>query len=200
VVVVQEIFGVNSQIRAVADDFAQHGYLAIAPATLDRYERGVELGDTGDDLKKAFELYGKLKPETALLDVAAAFKFVEAEQTKGIAVVGFCYGGFMSWLAATRGASVHMQPACTVGYYPGGIGHVATEQPSCPVMLHFGAQDSHIGADQSDAVRNAHPEVEIFIYEGADHAFAGKERTAYNPAQAKIADARTLDFLAKHIA
>lgn len=200
VVVVQEIFGVNSQIRAFADRLAGEGYVAIAPATFDRYEKGLELKDTGDDLKKAFEMYGKLKPETALLDVAAAFKFVEAEDHKGIAVVGFCYGGLMSWLAATRGETVKMRPSCTVGYYAGGIGNVATEEPSCPVMLHFGADDSHIGKEQIDAVAKAHPEVEIFVYPGSDHAFAGTERSAYNPEQAEIAWGRTKEFLATHIA
>jgi carboxymethylenebutenolidase len=200
VVVVQEIFGVNSQIRGVADMFASQGYVGIAPATFDRYEPGLELKDTGDDLKKAYEMYGKLKPETALLDVAAAYKFVEGEDHKGIAVVGFCYGGLMAWLSATRGEDLKMQPSCTVGYYPGGVGKVATEEPSCPVMLHFGGADSHIGTDQIDAVRTAHPDVEIFVYEGAEHAFAGTERAAYNPEQAKLAQERTLAFLATHIA
>ena len=201
VVVVQEIFGVNSQIRDVADMFASQGYVGIAPALFDRFEKGVELKDTGDDLKKAFgELYPKLKPEVSLLDIAAAYKFVEAEDHKGIAVVGFCYGGLMAWLSATRGEELKMQPSCTVGYYPGGVGKVATEEPSCPVMLHFGANDSHIGKEQIDAVREAHPDVEIFVYDGADHAFAGTERSAYNPEQAKIAQDRTLAFLATHIA
>ena len=200
VVVVQEIFGVNSQIRAFADLMASNGYVGIAPATFDRYEKGLQLKDTGDDLKKAYEMYGKLSPDTALLDVAAAYKFVEAEEHKGIAVVGFCYGGLMAWLSATRGENVEMQPSCTVGYYAGGIGQVAKEEPSCPVMLHFGANDSHIGKDQIDAVRSAHPDVEIFVYEGADHAFAGTERSAYNPTQAAIALKRTLDFLATNIA
>jgi carboxymethylenebutenolidase len=200
VVVVQEIFGVNGQIRAVADFYADQGYVGIAPATFDRYERGLELTDQGDDLKKAFEMYGKLNAETALLDVAAAYKFVEKEDHKGIAVVGFCYGGLMAWLSATRGETLKMQPSCTVGYYAGGIGKVATEEPSCPVMLHFGANDAHIGPEQIEAVRKAHPEVEIFVYEGADHAFAGTQRAAYNPEQAKIAQERTLEFLATHIA
>ena len=200
VVVVQEIFGVNSQIRAFADRLAGEGYVAIAPATMDRLEPGLELKDTGEDLKKAFSLYPQLKVETALLDVAAAYKFVEAEDHKGIAVVGFCYGGLMAWLSATRGETVKMRPSCTVGYYAGGIGGVAKEEPSCPVMLHFGANDSHIGKDQIDAVREAHPEVEIFVYEGADHAFAGTERSAYNPEQAEIAWGRTVEFLATHVA
>ncbi len=200
VVVVQEIFGVNSQIRAYADDLAKQGYVAIAPAIFDRFEPGIELKYDGDDQKKAFELYGKLSPEKALVDIAAAYKFVEAEDHKGIAVVGFCYGGLMSWISATRGETLKMQPSCTVGYYAGGVGSVATEEPVCPVMLHFGLNDSHIGAEQREAVKAAHPEVEIYTYEGAQHGFAGTERAEYLPAAAKLAWERTLEFLRTHIA
>ncbi len=174
--------------------------MAIAPALFDRIEKGVELGYDGSDMQRAFGLYGKLNPELALLDVAAAFKFVEAEDHKGIAVVGFCYGGLMSWLSATRGETVKMKPSCTVGYYAGGIGNVAKEEPSCPVLLHFGADDSHIGTDQIEAVRTAHPEVTIYVYEGADHGFNCDQRGSYNPEAAKLAKARTLEFLRTHIA
>ena len=200
VVVVQEIFGVNKSVRSVADGFAKAGYCAIAPALFDRIERGVELGYEGEDMKKAYELYGKLSPETALLDVAAAFHFLQKEDQKGVGVVGFCYGGFMSWLAATRGDKLTMRPACCVGYYPGGIGSVATEEPSCPVMVHFGGDDSHIGEDQIEAVRNAHSEVEIFVYPGAKHGFSNHARADYNPQQATLAGERTLEFLKKHLA
>lgn len=200
VVVVQEIFGVNAQIRGVCDAFANEGYIGIAPALFDRFERGVELKDTGADLQRAFgEFYPKLKPEVALLDVAAAFAEAKKEQGS-VAVVGFCFGGLLSWLAATRGEALEMQPACTVGYYPGGIGNVAKEEPSCPVMLHFGENDSHIGKDQIDAVRTAHPEVQVFTYPGAEHGFAGSERTAYNLEQASIAWGRTLEFLRTNVA
>jgi carboxymethylenebutenolidase len=185
---------------SVADGYAAEGYVAIAPALFDRIEKGVELGYDGSDMQRAFGLYGKLNPELALLDVAAAFKFVEAEDHKGIAVVGFCYGGLMSWLSATRGETVKMKPSCTVGYYAGGIGNVAKEEPSCPVLLHFGADDSHIGTDQIEAVRTAHPEVTIYVYEGADHGFNCDQRGSYNPEAAKLAKARTLEFLRTHIA
>ena len=199
VVLVQEIFGVNSQIRAYADRLAEAGYIVIAPAIFDRYEPGLELKDTGDDLQKAFEMYGKLSPETALLDVAAAAAYVQSRVTEGTAVVGFCYGGLLSWLSATRGETLGMKLACTVGYYPGGIGQVANETPTCPVMLHFGERDSHIGKDQIEAVEAAHPEVEVFVYPKSDHAFAGTERTAYNPEQAETAWDRTLAFLGKNL-
>jgi carboxymethylenebutenolidase len=198
-VVLQEIFGVNPSIRAVADDYAKHGYLAIAPALFDRFEKGLELGYTGDDLKKAFDLYGKLNPDTQLLDVAAAAEHV-AGAGKGTGVIGFCYGGLLTWLSSTRAKALKINLKAAVGYYAGGIGNVASEQPSCPVQLHFGADDDHIGKDQVDAVRNAHPDVEIFLYEGAGHAFANEARASFVPAASKLAHERSLQFLNSHIA
>lgn len=198
-VLVQEIFGVNPHIRRVADDYAKDGFVVVAPALFDRYEKGVELKYEGEDLKKAFDLYQKLNPATALLDVSAAYDQLRAEG-KGIGVIGYCYGGFMSWLSATRGETVKMQPSCIVGYYPGGIGTVANEEPSCPVMLHFGEDDDHIGKDQVEAVRKAHPEIEVFVYQGAGHGFNCDARGSYNPDAAKLARERSLDFLKKNIA
>ena len=200
IVVVQEIFGVNSHIRGVADDYAQQGYVAIAPALFDRLEKGVELGYEGADMQRAFGFYQKLNPDTALLDVSAAYHLVKAEDHKGIAVIGFCYGGFMSWLSATRGETVKMRPDCCIGYYAGGIGNVAKEEPSCPVMLHFGGKDTHIGPEQVEAVREAHPEVTIWVYEDAEHGFNCDQRGSYNPAASKLARERTLEFLRTYIA
>jgi len=198
-VVVQEIFGVNSHIRSVADGYAKDGFLAIAPALFDRYEKGVELKYEAEDMQRAYGLYGKLDPKTALLDVAAAFAKVQ-ETVKHVGVIGYCYGGFMSWISATRGPSVGMDPRCTVGYYAGGIGNVATEAPSCPVLLHFGGADTHIGPEQIEAVRSAHPDVTIYVYEGAEHGFNCDQRSSYNPDAAKLARERSLEFLKKHIA
>jgi carboxymethylenebutenolidase len=198
-IVVQEIFGVNQSIRDVADSYAKDGFVAIAPALFDRFEKDLELTYEGEDLKKAFELYGKLNPDTQLLDIAAAYDFVKPAG-KGIGIIGFCYGGLLSWLTATRGEDLKMQPACAVGYYAGGIGKVAAEEPSCPVQLHFGAADDHIGSDQIDAVRSAHPEVEIFLYEGAGHAFANEARSSFVPAAADLARQRSLEFLKANIA
>ena len=199
-VVVQEIFGVNSHISSVADGYAKDGFLTIAPALFDRMERDLQLSYSDEDLKKAFGLYPKLNPDLSLLDVAAAFEHV-AKAGKGTGVLGFCYGGLVSWLSATRGENLKMQPGCCVCYYPGGIGKFATEEPVCPVMLHFGAEDSHIGKDQIDAVRTAHPEVEIFVYGGAGHAFnRDPHPAAYHPASAKLARERSLKFLKNNLA
>jgi carboxymethylenebutenolidase len=198
-VLIQEIFGVNGHIRRVADGFADDGFLVVVPALFDRYEQGVDLKYEGEDAKHAYELMGKLRTETALLDIAAAYELAK-EAGKGIGVVGFCFGGLMSWLTATRGENLKMQPSCCVGYYPGGIGKFATEEPSCPVMLHFGGNDSHIGKDQIEAVRSAHPEVEIYVYDNAGHGFNCDSRVDFYPPAAALARERTLSFLKTHIA
>jgi carboxymethylenebutenolidase len=198
-VLIQEIFGVNAHIRGVADGYAKDGFLVVAPALFDRTERNVDLKYEGEDMQHAYSLYQKLSPETALLDVAAAYQWAK-ESEKGIGIVGYCYGGLMSWLTATRGESSKMQPSCCVCYYPGGIGHFASEEPSCPVLLHVGARDSHIGSDQIDAVRSAHPEVEIFVYEDADHGFNCDVRASYHAPSAVLARERTLAFLKRHVA
>lgn len=197
-VLVQEIFGVNEHIRSVADGYAKDGFLVLAPALFDRYERGVELKYTGEDSNKANALWKKLNPDTALLDLAAAYENLQSSGKK-TGVLGYCFGGLMSWLSATRGEKVRMHPGCCVGYYPGGIGKYATEKPSCPVMLHFGGADSHIGADQREAVHKANPTVEIFVYKGAEHAFNRDVHTSYHPEAAKLARQRSLDFLKKHL-
>jgi len=150
-------------------------------------------------MKKAFGLYPKLDPNVSLLDIAAAFHHAR-QAGKATGVLGFCYGGLIAWVSAVRGENVRMQPDCCVGYYPGGVGKFAAEEPACPVMLHFGGADDHIGKDQIDAVRTAHPEVEIHIYDGVGHAFANPDRPSYNDAAAKLADQRSLEFLKRNLA
>ena len=203
IVVVQEIFGVNKSIQAVADSYAKDGFVAVAPAIMDRIEPGLNLGYGEADLKKAFSLYPKLNPDDSLKDIAAAFKYAEGI-VDSVGVLGFCYGGLMSWVTAVRGNFEAIEPACCVCYYPGGIIKYAAEEPACPVMIHFGGADDHIGQDQIDAVEKAHAkhegEVEIFIYEGAAHAFANPDRPSYKADAEKIARARSLDFLKTHIA
>jgi carboxymethylenebutenolidase len=198
VVVIQEIFGVNPHIKRVTDSYAAEGYLAIAPALYDRFKRDIELKYTGLDMAEAVTLMKLLSTESALKDVAAAFKHVQASQAK-VGVVGFCYGGFMSWISACRGASAGIDPACCVCYYPGGIGGVATEQPTCPLIIHIGSDDSHIGQDQIDAIKAAHPEIPLYLYADAKHGFNCDARDEYNPAQAAVARERTLAFLTQYV-
>lgn len=199
-VLVQEIYGINAHVRSICDGYAKDGFIVVAPAIFDRFERGLELAYSGDGQKRAFELYGQLKPEPTLLDVAAAYEFAKGTG-KGIGVIGFCYGGLTTWWVATRGASYKMEPKCCVGYYAGGVGKFATEEPTCPVMLHFGAEDDHIGSDQVEAVKAAHPEVIVYVYEDTGHAFnRDVDPVHYNAAAAKLARERSLAFLKEHIA
>ena len=192
VVVAQEIFGVNSHIRNVCDGFAADGYLAIAPALFDRYERGVDIGYTPPDVAKGRELKSQAQIEPALLDIDAARAAVASAGK--VAVIGYCWGGFVAWMAAARVAGF----ACAVPYYGGGILDAAAEQPRCPVMAHFGERDSGIPVAGVRQLMARHPDAQIFIYD-ADHGFNCDQRAAYNPAAAKIARERTLDFLRRHV-
>lgn len=192
-VVVQEIFGVNAHIRSVADGYARDGFLAVAPALFDRIERGVELAYDGADMQKAMTFIPKLNVENALADVAAAMDFAAAATGKKVGVVGYCFGGTIAWLAATR-----HHPAAAVGYYGGRIANYAAETPSAPVMLHFGKQDKHIPAEEIEKISSAHPDVEIYEYD-AGHGFNCDARASYNQQAAQLARERSLRFLLKHL-
>jgi carboxymethylenebutenolidase len=193
-VVIQEIFGVNAHIRSVADGFANDGFLAVAPALFDRIKPGIELGYEGPDLQTAMSLIPKINPEKSVVDMGAAIDYAAQSTGKKVGVVGYCFGGTLAWLSATR-----LHPAAVVGYYGGRIGNYAAETPHCPVMLHFGRLDTHIPAEEVEKVNSAHPEVEIFWYD-AGHAFNCDARASYNAAAAKQARRRTLQFFSKHLA
>src|SRR5580658_675927 len=193
-VVVQEIFGVNAHIRSVADGYAADGFLAVAPALFDRIERGVELGYEGADMQRARSFLPKLDVEKSLADAEAALSFAKAETAKKAAVVGFCYGGTIAWLAAAR-----LHPAAAVGYYGGRVSNYADENLSAPVMLHFGKKDAHIPAEEVETIQAAHPEVEIYWY-NAGHGFNRDVGTSYNESAAREARERSLTFLKKNLA
>jgi carboxymethylenebutenolidase len=192
-VVVQEIFGVNSHIRSVADGYARDGFLAVAPAIFDRIERGVELGYDGADLQTAMSFIPKLDPDKALVDIAAAMEFAASETGKKVGVIGYCFGGTLAWVAAAR-----LHPAVAVGYYGGRIGNYANEKLTAPVMLHFGKQDAHIPPEEVAKVQAAHPEVEIYWYD-AGHGFNCDARASFEPVSAGEARERSLKFLRKHL-
>jgi len=192
-VVVQEIFGVNAHIRSVADGYAKDGFLAIAPALFDRVQPDVELKYEGEDLKTGMGIVQKLVLDQSLSDIAAASDFVCSSTGKKVGIVGYCYGGTMAWLAATR-----LHPEAAVGYYGGQIAKHIDEEPAVPVMLHFGKQDNHIPADDVEKIHAAHPEVEIYWYD-AGHGFNCDARASYNAEAAKLARERSLEFLKKHL-
>ena len=190
-VVVQEIFGVNSHIRRVCDRFAAAGFRVIAPALFDRAERGVELGYTQEDVAKGLEYRAKVPEAGAMADIEAA----AAKLGGSVGIVGYCWGGTLSWWGATRSSSFK----AAVGWYGGGIAASKDEAPHCPVQLHFGETDHGIPLSDVDAIRAAQPGVEIFVYEGAGHGFGCDERGSYDEASWKVAQERTLAFFGKHL-
>ena len=192
-VVVQEIFGVNQHIRSVADRFAEEGFYAVAPALFDRVQRNLELTDAGEDMQKGMAAAQKVNIDDAVKDVDAALQHAAKETGKPAGVVGYCYGGTLAWLSATR-----LAPAAAVGYYGGHIARFAGEKPRVPVMLHFGKHDNHIPQADVEKVQAAQPEVEIYWYD-AGHAFNNDTRASYNEAAATEAMARTLAFFNRHL-
>jgi carboxymethylenebutenolidase len=199
VVVLQEIFGVNSHIRSVADGYAAAGYLAVAPATFHRVQPGVDIGYADADMKAGMALKAAveaLPPPGVLQDVQAAIN--HAAQTSGgkVGIVGFCWGGLLTWRAACTLSGL----SAAVPYYGGGmtVGEEPTRKPACPVMVHFGDQDHWIPLDTVEAFKKAQPGVQVFVYE-ANHGFNCDQRGSYNEAAAKLAKQRTLEFFAKHL-
>ena len=192
-VVVQEIFGVNAHIRRVTDGWAKDGFLAVAPALFDRIEPNVELAYEGADMQRAMSFIPRLNMDKSLEDVRAAVDYVAKATGKKVGVVGYCFGGTLAWLAATR-----MPVEAAVGYYGGRISQYAEDQPHCPVMLHFGRQDAHIPPEEVKKVHRAHPEVEIHWYE-AGHGFNCDARASYNAEAAALARDRSLRFLKEHL-
>ncbi|HEY3706892.1 MAG TPA: dienelactone hydrolase family protein [Terracidiphilus sp.] len=192
-VVIQEIFGVNAHIRRVTDSYARDGFLAIAPALFDRIEPGVELQYDGDDAARARSFIPRMDMEKAMLDVQAAVQYAAKSTGKKVGVIGYCWGGTLAWLAASR-----LPVSAAVGYYGGRIGSYIHETPKSPVMLHFGTQDKHIPRSEVDQVKTAHPDTEIYWYD-ADHGFNCDARASFNPEAARVARERSLGFLSAHL-
>lgn len=191
-VVVQEIFGVNSHIKRTCDGFAADGYVVLAPALFDRVERDYATGYAPADIERGRAVRGKLAIDQAVMDVRAAVRELAGSESK-VSVVGYCFGGTLAWLAATRIDGV----AAAVGYYGGGIADAVGEQPRCPVMLHFGETDSSIPREHWERVRTHHPAVPVHVYP-AGHGFNCDERASYHPESARLARERTLAFLRQH--
>jgi carboxymethylenebutenolidase len=197
VVVLQEIFGVNSHIRSVADGYAQEGFLAVAPATFHRVKAGVELGYSESDMNAGFALKTAVEslPEPGVLqDIQAAID--HAAQGGKVAVLGYCWGGLLTW----RSACLLKGVSAAVPYYGGGVTSDAevARKPLCPVLAHFGDQDHWIPLPGVEAFKAAQPPVEVHVY-AANHGFNCDQRGSFDAAAAKLARERTLDFLHKHL-
>lgn len=194
IVVIQEIFGVNSHIRSVADGYAADGYLAIAPSMYDRLERGLDIGYTPEDIARGRALKDKAGLEPAMLDAAAAVK--AAGEAGKVGMVGYCWGGYVTWMAAARvpglsGAAV---------YYGGGstTDEAIAEKPQCPVIAHYGERDPMIPVDSVKKLAAAHPTQTVHLY-AADHGFNCDHRGSFDSPSAKLARERTLAFFRKQL-
>ena len=199
VVVLQEIFGVNSHIRAVADRFAARGYLAVAPATFARVQPDVDLGYSEADMGVGFGLktaVEALPGAGAMPDIQAAIDYAAQQGGGKVGIVGFCWGGLLAWRSACslKGLSA---AAC---YYGGGMttADEVARQPQVPVLAHFGQHDHWISVDSVQAFARAHPDVQVHVYD-ADHGFNCDQRGSYDEASALVARDRTLAFFAKHV-
>lgn len=192
VVVAQEIFGVNAHVRGVVDEYARAGYHAVAPALFDRQQRGVELGYDADGVARGREIKGTASLEDADADIAAAVAHCAGRGP--VAMVGFCWGGLIAWSAAAGCEGL----AAAVGYYGGGIAEHLHLRPRCPVLLHFGEQDTAIPLTAVDKIRAAYPEIPVHLYP-AGHGFNCDARGSYHGESAALARERSLAFLGEHL-
>jgi len=192
IVVIQEIFGINSHIRAVTDSFAAEGYVAIAPSLFDRIRMGIELSYTDKDMQEGRGYVAQLKPDQTLKDISAALAIVKHAGRAG--VVGYCWGGKLAYLAASE-----LPISCAVSYYGGGITQVLDKKPKVPVMYHFGERDKHITQDDVAKIRATHSEGQFYLYP-ADHGFNCDQRGSYDAASAALARKRTVEFFAQYVA
>jgi len=193
VVVIQEIFGVNSHIKAVADGYAKDGYLVIAPAMFDRAQRGYDTGYTQPEIQAGIAVMQKLDWKQTLLDVDASV--AEAKKAGKVGIVGYCWGGTVSWVSAARATGL----SCSAPYYGGGMPGFIGDKPKIPTMCHFGELDQSPTLEQSKAIAKAHPEITAHFYAGAGHGFNCDQRGSYHAPSATLARSRTLEFFRKHL-
>ncbi len=191
VVVIQEIFGVNSHIRSDVDKFARHGYTTIAPALFDRVRAGVELDYDDAGIEEGLAIAGELGFDNPLLDIKAAAATLEG--VGRIGVVGYSWGGSVAWLTAGRLALP------SVSYYGGRTVGFLNEAPKAPVLMHFGETDHAIPLSDVETIKARYPDIPVHIYASAGHGFNCDRRASYNEEAAAAALTRTLEFLAANV-
>jgi carboxymethylenebutenolidase len=193
IVVLQEIFGVNSHIRSISDRLAKEGYTALAPALFDRYSRNYETGYEADDIAAGRKIMEGADFPKMTLDTLAAIDRLAGSGP--VAVMGFCLGGSFAFLAALESDKL----AAAVGYYGGRIVGAADRAPKCPTMLHFGDQDQSIPMADVETIKAKRPDCEIFVY-GAGHGFGCDARGSYHQPSADLAWSRSMALIAKAFA
>jgi carboxymethylenebutenolidase len=192
-VVGQEVFGVNGHMRYACAQLAEAGFAVIAPALLDRAERGVDLGYAAEDLQRGIALRARVDAKDTVADIEAARAIFGGRK---VGIVGYCWGGLLVWRAAEQVTGL----AAAVSYYGGGMtaGSEPSRKPAVPTMSHFGELDTHIPVDSVKAFEKLHPEVEVHLYD-AHHGFNCEQRGAYNAGAAATALERSLFHFGKHV-
>ncbi|HZZ37457.1 MAG TPA: dienelactone hydrolase family protein [Caulobacteraceae bacterium] len=202
IVVIQEIFGVNAVMRDIADGLAGEGFLAICPDLFWRIEPGIDITDQSpEEWKRAFELFNAFDVELGVKDIAATVGHARQHpgSTGSVGAVGFCLGGLLAYLTATRTDA----DAC-VSYYGVGIENRLSEAEKLaePLMLHIAEEDQFVPKAAQALILGAlknHPQVELYTYPGRDHAFARRGGEHYDAGDAALAGDRTLAFFRKHL-
>src|SRR5687768_2930697 len=202
IVVLQEIFGVNDYVRSVADWYAAHGFVALTPDLFWRMQPGVQLTDKGDDWNKALAFYQQIDEAKAVEDSAASLDFLRRHTAcSGRAgAVGFCMGGNLAYLLATR-----FKPDCAVGYYGVSIEKSLNEASSLtsPLMLHIAGDDKFCPPAAQRQIHDTFDSnslVTIHDYPGLGHAFGRNGGEHYDAPAAELANLRTLEFFVNHLA
>jgi carboxymethylenebutenolidase len=193
IVVIQEIFGVNSHIRNICDRLAHEGYVTIAPAIFDRITPNFQSGYSPDEVAVARKFVAAPDWPAMLRDTQAAIDAVRKVGPVGI--VGFCLGGSLAYAAATKLSGL----SAAVGYYGGAVVRFADDKPTVPTQLHFGEKDSGIPLTDVDTIMTKRPDVEVLIYPGAQHGFGCDERASYDKASSDLAWQRSLALFGKHL-
>lgn len=203
VLVIQEIFGVNQVMRDTCDWLAREGYVACCPDLFWRIEPGIQITDKTDaEWQKAFELFKAFDVDKGVEDLKATLAALRSHDTSSgkVGVIGYCLGGKLAYLMATRSDA-----DASVGYYGVGLDELLGEASAIkkPLMLHIATEDGFVPKDAQAKVHAAlddHSQATLFDYEGNDHAFAREGGQHYDPKAAALANRRSLDFFAKHLA
>jgi carboxymethylenebutenolidase len=202
IVVIQEIFGVNAVMRQITDQLAAQGYLAVCPDLFWRIEPGIDITDQSEaEWKRAFELFNAFDVEAGVRDIAATIDAIRKDPrcSGKVGAVGFCLGGLLAYLTAMR-----TDADASVAYYGVGLERYTAEADKLvnPLMLHVAEEDQFTPAPARELILAAlknHPQIEIHLYPGRDHAFARPGGEHYDAADAALAESRTLDFFKRNL-
>lgn len=202
VIVIQEIFGINAVMRKITDSYAEAGYVAIAPDLFWRQQPGIQLSDsTEEEWNQALAFYQGFDENKGIEDLIATLNALKKlpSCTGKVGSVGFCLGGKLAYLMATRSDA-----DCNISYYGVGIENNLNEAVNIkkPLMLHIAEKDKFVNAETQAKIKaelSSNPLVTIHTYPNVDHAFARVGSTTYVEEVAKIANKRSLEFFKQHL-